>query len=161
MLRGPGWACNIVNVRSHIYWSKCLFALDTCCRIDIIGPNIEVRCTVGQPSIVALLRYNELHNPIGQNKWPWVWRRVRFTSKWGALVRVRVGIGAFVYVTKLLLLTLCLSIRFQQFARFDRVEAHCSTAAEDGHYVGVTLMGTDTNPEHWCMDLYVTRKMSQ
>ncbi len=59
MLGGSAKACKIVMLRSHINCSKCVFALDTCCRINKIRPNIQVRSTVRQPSIVALLCDNK------------------------------------------------------------------------------------------------------
>jgi hypothetical protein len=52
----------------------------------------------------------------------------------GARVRGRVKVRAFIiYITLRLLLTLYPSIRFEPFAIYDLVEAHCWTAAVDEH----------------------------
>ena len=65
-----------------------------------------------EPCIVALFCDNQLHNPVGQHKRPWVWQRQRVTGISGARVRVRVRRDRdFIYITLPLLLRLCPSIR--------------------------------------------------
>jgi hypothetical protein len=99
---------------------------------------------VREPSIVPLFCDDQLHNPVGQHKRPWVWQRQRVTGISGARVRVRVRVRVrfrvrdFIYKTWPLLLRLCPSIRYRLLPKCDLLGVHCWTAAVAAHYVGVT-----------------------
>jgi hypothetical protein len=60
------------------FYNNRVFRLDACFSIPKVGSDIKVWCSVSKPSIVPLLHYNELHNPICQYERPRIWVRVKY-----------------------------------------------------------------------------------